>query len=306
MSHRSLRRSYSQKPNSFFLGFAMLKRHIVCTLLVLIIIILAACEPPTNLDTSGQSVVPAQELILATTTSTYDSGLLDAILPDFEDKYDYKVSVLAVGTGQALALGAAGDADVLLVHARSREDQFVEEGNAPFRKDVMYNDFVIIGPAADPAGVKGMTSAAEAFAQIAESEAPFISRGDDSGTHIKEQSIWEMKGIEPKGEWYESAGQGMGAVINIANEQQAYTMSDRSTYLARLAEGLELDIIVEGDPPLFNPYGVMPVNPELADGINAEGALAFVDWITSEEAQALIGEYGIEKYGKPLFFPNAE
>ena len=297
--------SRHQKASSFFLSCDMSRKHTVFLLLIVMSLLITACQPPTNLETAGQPPVGA-ELILATTTSTYDSGLLDAILPVFEDKTGYKVSVLAVGTGQALALGAAGDADVLLVHARGREDQFVEEGNAPFRRDVMYNDFVIVGPADDPAGVMGMTSASAAFAQIAASQAPFVSRGDDSGTHIKEQSIWEMAGIEPGGDWYESAGQGMGAVINIANEQQAYTMSDRSTYLARLAEGLELDIIVEGDPPLFNPYGVLPINPELAEGINAEGALAFVDWITSEDAQALIGEYGIEKYGKPLFFPNAE
>lgn len=305
MLEESSRKLRFEERNSFFLVSGMLKKHTAFLLLALMVLFVTACQPPTNLDRAGQPA-EQEELILATTTSTYDSGLLDAILPDFEDRTDYKVSVLAVGTGQALALGAAGDADVLLVHARGREDQFIEDGNAPFRRDVMYNDFVIIGPADDPAGIKGMTSAADAFAQIAASQSPFVSRGDDSGTHIKELSIWEMVGIEPEGAWYESAGQGMGAVITIANEQQAYTMSDRSTYLARLAEGLELDIIVEGDPPLLNPYGVLPINPELAEGINAEGALAFVDWITGKDAQALIGEYGIETYGKSLFFPNAE
>jgi len=294
-----------QKSTPLFLEIDMSKKHIVFALLILIALLVTACAPPTGLNTAAP---PADkgELVLATTTSTYDSGLLDAILPDFENKTGIEVRVLAVGTGQALALGAAGDADVLLVHAREREDQFVAEGNAPYRRDVMYNDFVIIGPADDPAGIKGTGTAADAFAQIAAAQAPFVSRGDDSGTHIKEQKIWKMAGIEPAGDWYQSAGQGMGAVLNIANEQQAYTMSDRSTYLARLAEGLDLEIMVEEDPPLFNPYGVLPVNPELAEGINADGALAFVDWITSEDTQTLIAEFGIETYGKPLFFPNAQ
>jgi tungstate transport system substrate-binding protein len=301
----ALRKAFARKRRAFFLTSGMSRKHIAFLLLALITLFVAACESPTGLNALDQ---PADkgELVLATTTSTYDSGLLDAILPDFESKTGYKVSVLAVGTGQALALGAAGDADVLLVHAREREDQFVADGNAPFRRDVMYNDFVIIGPANDPAGIRGMETAAAAFAQIAASEAPFVSRGDDSGTHIKEQKFWKLAGVEPAGDWYQSAGQGMGAVLTIANEQQAYTMSDRSTYLSRLAEGLDLEIMVEGDPSLFNPYGVLPINPELAEGIDAEGALAFVDWITSEEAQKLIGEYGVETYGKPLFFPNAE
>ncbi len=305
MLNKSPRKPRFQKLSSFFLEIDMSKKHIAFALLVLVILFVTACAPPTGLDASA---APADEgeLVLATTTSTYDSGLLDAILPDFENKTGYKVSVLAVGTGQALALGAAGDADVLLVHAREREDQFVADGNAPYRRDVMYNDFVIIGPADDPAGIKGMKTAADAFAQLAKPQSLFVSRGDDSGTHIKEQKIWQMAGIEPGGDWYQSAGQGMGAVLNIANEQQAYTMSDRSTYLARLAEGLELVIMVEEDPSLFNPYGVLPINPELATGINADGALAFVDWITSEGAQTLIAEFGIETYGKPLFFPNAQ
>jgi len=305
MLDRFSRKPRVQERNPFFLITDMSKKHIAFLLLALVALFVTACEPPTKLDTAGQPAA-AEELILATTTSTYDSGLLDAILPDFENKTGFKVSVLAVGTGQALALGAAGDADILLVHAREREDQFVADGDAPFRRDVMYNDFVIIGPANDPAGIKGIDAVTDAFVQLAASESSFISRGDDSGTHIKEQKIWEMAGIEPGGDWYQSAGQGMGAVLNIANEQQAYTMSDRSTYLARLAEGLDLEIMVEEDPPLFNPYGVLPVNPELAEGINDEGALAFVDWIISEDAQKLIGEYGIEKYGKPLFFPNAQ
>ena len=304
MLDSAAQKAFAREGSAFFLISDMSKKHIAFLLLALITLFLTACAPPTGLDTPDQPAGKG-ELVLATTTSTYDSGLLDAILPDFERKTGYKVSVLAVGTGQALALGAAGDADVLLVHAREREDQFVAEGNAPFRRDVMYNDFVIIGPADDPAGIRGMDSVVAAFARIAAAQARFISRGDDSGTHIKEQKIWKRAGIEPAGDWYQSAGQGMGAVLNIANEQQAYTMSDRGTYLARLAEGLDLEIMIEEDPPLFNPYGVLPVNPELAEGVNVEGALAFVDWITGEDAQKLIGEYGIETYGKPLFFPNA-
>jgi len=278
-------------------------------LLTLAVFNLAACQPPdlgnaSNTSTSPEVVAPATELILATTTSTYDSGLLDAILPDFEQKTGIKVDVVAVGTGQALKLGQAKDADVLLVHARSREEQFVADGYAPYRKDVMYNDFVIVGPADDPAGVKGMTDAAEAFKKIAESQSTFVSRGDNSGTHMKEMAIWEAAGIEPAGDWYQSAGQGMGAVLTMANEQQAYTLSDRSTYLSR-RDGLDLDILVEGDPILFNQYGVLPIAQNEAHQEKFDAATAFVDWITSPETQKLIAEFGKEQYGQQLFYPNA-
>ncbi len=247
-----------------------------------------------------------QRLVLATTTSTADSGLLDAILPDFEGEYNAEVEVIAVGTGQALATGEAGDCDVLLVHARSREDAYVEAGHGVNRADVMYNDFVIIGSADDPAGIAGMTDAVAAFTKIAEAQAPFVSRGDDSGTHTKEKAIWSEAGIEPSGDWYISAGQGMGAVLTMADEQLAYTMSDRGTYLARTLEGIELEILAEGDPILFNPYGVIAVNPEQHPSVNYDLAMSFIDWLTSVEAQAAIGEFGKDKFGLPLFYPDSD
>ena len=244
-----------------------------------------------------------QRLILATTTSTYDSGLLDFILPDFETTYNAEVDVISVGTGQALALGESGDADALLVHARAREDAFVEAGHGLIRYDVMYNDFVIIGPEDDPAGIRGMENAAEAFVQIAEAGATFVSRGDDSGTHTKERGIWAVAEMTPEGDWYVAAGQGMGAVITMSDELAAYTFSDRATYLARQAEGLGLIVLVEGDPILFNPYGVIPINPEEHPDISAELGQAFAHWITSLPTQDLIASY--ERNGSQLFTPNS-
>jgi len=262
----------------------------------------AVSEPTEEPASSGGSI------ILATTTSTYDSGLLDAILPVFEEETGITIEVVAVGTGQALALGESGDADVLLVHARAREEEFMAAGHGTRREDVMYNDFIIVGPPDDPAGITGMDNAAEALAQIADSGATFVSRGDDSGTHTKELSIWEAAGIEPSGDWYQSIGQGMGATLTFAEEEQAYTISDRATYLARTLEddAFELAILVEGDPILFNPYGVMTVNPDKSDQINAEGANAFVDWIVSVPTQLLISEFGTDTFGAPLFTPDSE
>jgi tungstate transport system substrate-binding protein len=259
-------------------------------------------------------------LVLATTTSTQDSGLLDVILPDFETRYSADVEVIAVGTGQALELGKNCDADVVLVHARKQEDAFVADGFGLNRQDVMYNDFVILGPAADPAGIKGMTDAGAALLKIAETQSPFISRGDNSGTHTKEQSLWaatqlpllEVADIDPTkpyqrpaGEWYQSVGQGMGAVLTIANEQLAYTLSDRATYLARRQEGLELALLVEGDSRMFNPYGVIEVNPAKCPEVNTAGAQAFAGWLTSLETQTLIGQYGLDKFGQSLFVPDS-
>jgi tungstate transport system substrate-binding protein len=244
-------------------------------------------------------------LILATTTSTADSGLLDTILPDFEEQFNADMEVIAVGTGQALKLGEDGNADVILVHARAREDKFVAEGHGVNRQDVMHNDFVILGPESDPAGIKGMTDAARAFKKIAEAEAPFVSRGDDSGTHTKEKGIWSAAGIEPEGDWYIEAGQGMGAVLTMANEQLAYTMSDRGTYLARTLEGTDLIVLVEGDAILFNPYGVIAINPEKYDTANYDLAMDFIAWLTSVETQQQIAEFQ-HPSGKPLFIPNSE
>jgi tungstate transport system substrate-binding protein len=246
----------------------------------------------------------SKRLILATTTSTQDSGLLDYILPDFEKKYDATVDVVAVGTGQAIALGTSGDADVLLVHARSQEDAFVEAGDGTMRYDVMYNDFIIVGPADDPAGIKGLTSAVDALKAIADKKAIFISRGDKSGTNTKELALWKAAGITPEGDWYESAGQGMGEVLTMAAEQQAYTLSDRATYVVRKADGLDLDILGEGDTLLFNPYGVIPVNPEKHPNVNAELGQAFADWITSLETQELIASYKVSD--QQLFTPSSE
>jgi len=253
------------------------------------------------------TAVPAEPgtLILATTTSTQDSGLLDVILPDFQQQYNVQVDVVAVGTGQAIKLGEDGNADVLLVHTRAQEDAFMEAGHGVRREDVMYNDFIIVGPASDPAGIKGGTSAVEAFQKIAQTQSPFISRGDDSGTHSKEKSIWKAAEIEPAGDWYISAGQGMGAVLTMADEQQAYTLSDRATYLARTLEGLQLEILAEGDPLLFNPYGVLAVNPDKGPHIKADLANAFIEWIISVPTQEKIGQFGVDKFGQSLFVPNA-
>jgi len=256
--------------------------------------------------TVAHSVSDVGRLVLATTTSTENSGLLSFILPDFEQKYNADVDVIAVGTGQALKLGQQGDADVLLVHARSKEDAFIHDGYGVNRQDVMYNDFVIVGPPNDPAGIAGMTDAVAAMAKIAETNSPFISRGDDSGTHTKEKSLWAAADINPTGNWYISAGQGMGAVLTLANEQLAYTLSDRATYLSRTLEGTDLVVLTEGDPILFNPYGVMAVNPLVHPGVNFDGATAFINWLTDPETQQLISTFGEKEFGHPLFTPDSK
>jgi tungstate transport system substrate-binding protein len=277
---------------------------------LLLIALLVGCSAPepTAAVESAPTSAPAfkgQKLILATTTSTEDSGLLGAILPGFQ-AHGVEVDVVAVGTGQALKLGEDGNADVLMVHARAREDAFMEAGHGVRREDLMYNDFVLVGPKDDPAGIKGMMDAAQALAKIAETQSPFVSRGDDSGTHTKEEAIWAAGGVEPSGDWYISAGQGMGAVLTMADEQRAYTLSDRATYLARTLEGIELEILVEGDPILFNPYGVMAVNPNKGDHIRVDLANAFIDWLISVPTQEKIGQFGVEAFGAPLFTPDSD
>ncbi|MBN1582527.1 MAG: substrate-binding domain-containing protein [Anaerolineae bacterium] len=282
--------------------------------------LIAGCAKPaaTPMPAATSTVEPTPEptatiaaadeelrLILATTTSTQDSGLLDYLLPDFEAETKIVVDVVAVGTGQAITLGEDGNADVLLVHARAREDAFMEAGHGTRRENVMYNDFVIVGPEADPAGIKGMKDAAAALAKIAEAKASFVSRGDDSGTHTKEKAIWAAASVEPAGDWYISAGQGMGAVLTMADEQQAYTLSDRATYLARTLEGTELKILVEGDPILFNPYGVMAVNPNKGAHIKTDLATQFIDWLISLPTQEKIAQFGVDKFGAPLFTPDS-
>ena len=279
--------------------------------------LLAGCGIPTPApaDTSGAPPATApqeaptsgepQKLILATTTSTEDSGLLAYLLPRFEAEYNVEVDVIAVGTGQAIKLGEDGNADVLMVHARSKEDAFMEAGHGVRREDLMYNDFVIIGPSDDPAGLRGSTDAAAAFQKLSEAEAPFVSRGDDSGTYTKEKAIWAAAHVEPSGDWYISAGQGMGAVLTMADEQQAYTLSDRATYLARTLEGTDLEILVEGDPILFNPYGIIAVNPDKGPHIKVDLADAFIDWLISMPTQEKIAQFGVEDFGSPLFTPDS-
>ncbi len=277
---------------------------------LLFVLLLAACAapglPPATPEATPapiRAVASPQEITLATTTSTQDSGLLDYLLPLFEEETGIRVNVIAVGTGQALKLGEDGNADVLLVHARAKEDAFMAAGHGVRREDVMYNDFVIVGPPEDPAGIQGLRSAALAFATIAEQQALFISRGDDSGTHAKEQAIWEAAGVEPQGDWYISAGQGMGAVLTMADELGAYILSDRATYLARTLTGIDLAILVQGDPILFNPYGVIAVNPDKGPHIQAELANRFIDWLISPPVQEKIGQFGVDKFGQPLFVP---
>lgn len=268
---------------------------------VLLLLALAACG-----GAAEEEAQTGGTLLLATTTSTEDSGLLNFILPDFTAQTGATVEVVAVGTGQALQIGRDGNADVVLVHARASEDQFMDEGHGVRREDVMYNDFIIVGPPEDPAGIGGGQDAAAALAQIAQAEAPFVSRGDDSGTHSKEKAVWAAAGIEPAGDWYISAGQGMGAVLTMADELPAYTLTDRATYLARTLEGTSLVILVEGDPLLFNPYGVIAVNPDKGAHIQVDLANQFIDWLISPETQAQIGEFGVAEFGSPLFVPDAQ
>ena len=256
----------------------------------------------------------SQTLRLATTTSTADSGLLDFILPDFEQKFNATVDVVAVGTGQALEIGSKGDADVVLVHSRKGEDQFVADGHAKERFDVMYNDYIIVGPADDPAKIAGMATGKEAFQAIADAEAVFVSRGDKSGTNTKELSIWASIPITPTAEmgWYNSIGQGMGDTLLFANEQQGYTLTDRGTYLSMRDKLPDLAVLVGGanltenkDKVLLNPYGVLAVDPGMHPGVNAELAAKFVEWILSPVVQQMIEGYGVDTYGQPLFYPNA-
>lgn len=266
----------------------------------------AAPDQPTAMVAPTIRAGTPDRLILATTTSTLDSGLLEYLLPDFEQQFNSTVDVIAVGTGQALQLGRDGNADVLLVHARAQEDTFMSEGHGTRRENVMYNDFVIVGPASDPAGIKGMGSAADALKKIADSKATFISRGDKSGTHTKELSIWKAAGIEaPQGDWYVSAGQGMGEVLTMAAEQEAYTVSDRATYLARTMNNLALEVLVEKDKSLLNPYGVIIVNADKGPQINSDLANKFVDWITSVPVQEKIEQFGKEDFGQSLFVPDS-
>jgi tungstate transport system substrate-binding protein len=245
------------------------------------------------------------ELILATTTSTQDSGLLDVLVPMFEDEYGYKVKTIAVGSGQALEMGAKGEADVILAHSPKAEEEFMAAGSGESRAAVMHNDFIVVGPADDPAGIAGAESAAEAMALIADAEATFVSRGDESGTHSRELSLWTASGVEPSGrDWYQETGQSMGATLNVASEKQGYTLTDRGTFLARQGS-LDLVLLMEGDKALFNNYHVIVVNPDVHDKVNAEAARDFAAFIVSAATQDVIRSFGVDTYGEPLFVPDA-
>ncbi|MFQ5656077.1 MAG: substrate-binding domain-containing protein [Candidatus Methylomirabilales bacterium] len=243
-------------------------------------------------------------LRVSTTTSTENSGLLAALIPPFEAKFRLQVDVIPVGTGKALKLAEGGDVDVTLVHAPSLEELFVKEGFGVNRRYVMYNDFVLVGPPHDPAGIKGAPDATSAFQGIAKAKALFISRGDRSGTHLKELSLWEKGRVTPSLPWYLEAGRAMGAVLIIADQKRAYTLTDRGTYLA-FRRKLELSILVEGDSALFNPYHVIAVNPARHPHVNYLNAMLLVGWLTSPEGQKIIGNFGTREFGRPLFVPAA-
>ncbi|MFQ5841560.1 MAG: substrate-binding domain-containing protein [Thermodesulfobacteriota bacterium] len=248
--------------------------------------------------------VAAERLKISSTTSTDNTGLFQVLNPPFEWRFHCRVDILAVGTGKALKIGEMGDSDVVFVHSRPDEDAFVAAGHGVNRRDVMYNDFIIVGPKNDPADIRGAKDAKKALAAIAKSGAPFISRGDDSGTHKKEKFLWNQAGIVPEGRWYSEAGQGMGAVIQIANEKLAYTLADRGTYLA-YKNKVSLQILCEGDPDLFNQYGIIAVNPAKHPHVNYVLAMAYIGWVTSPDGKKIIREFGKEKFGQPLFIPVA-
>ncbi|MDH3631625.1 MAG: substrate-binding domain-containing protein [Gammaproteobacteria bacterium] len=250
----------------------------------------------------GQASADASLLRLATTTSTANSGLMDLLLPKFTEKTSIEVHLIAVGTGKALRLGREGDVDIVLVHARAAEEAFVEAGYGIDRADVMYNDFIIVGPETDPAGTAKSNTVAEVLQRIHASEKPFISRGDDSGTHKRELILWQSASKSPHGSWYREVGQGMGKTLQIANEIDAYTMTDRGTWLAYESK-LDIQLLFEGDPPLFNPYGIIAVNPERHPDVNYPGAIKLIKWMTSPAAQKMIGEFKIK--GQQLFVPTA-
>jgi tungstate transport system substrate-binding protein len=293
----------------------MSQRWLRLALLPVLILAIVSCTPaqsaqptqPAQPTTAPATAVPAaaKDLILATTTSTQDSGLLDVLIPLFEQQSGYRVKTVAVGTGQALKMGQDGNADVLLVHAPTSEKTYMDGGFGLSRKLVMHNDFVIVGPADDPAGIKGMATAVEAFTKIANSSSSFISRGDGSGTNTAELNLWKKAAIDPKGKsWYVESGQGMGATLKIASEKNAYTLTDRATYLANNSN-LALDILVEKDAVLLNIYHVIVVNPQKWPKINLAGAQAFSDFMVSPDTQKVIGNFGVDKFGQPLFFPDA-
>lgn len=268
---------------------------IFTVILLVLAFVLTSCSAPSS---------SSNELLLVSTTTTQDSGLLDVLLPAFTEQTGYGVQLVAVGSGQALKIGEQGNADVILLHSPAAEKEFVANGFGIDRRLVMHNDFVIVGPTDDSAGIRGK-SPAEALTQIYNSGATFISRGDESGTHVKELGLWEKAGLDPSGQdWHLETGQGQGATLLVASEKGAYALVDRGTYLA-YKQNLDLEILVEGDPFLLNVYHVITVNPEKWPNTNVAAAKAFADFITSPKGQALIGSFGVEEYGQPLFIPDA-
>jgi tungstate transport system substrate-binding protein len=267
---------------------------------LLAVLALLVAAGPVAAQTPGPA---SRTLILSTTTSTQDSGLLDVLVPMFEKATGYSVKTISVGTGQALALAARGEADVTLAHAPALEKKYVEEGKMSNRRLVMYNDFIVIGPTEDPARIKGL-KAAEALRKIAAAQTRFVSRGDKSGTHALELSLWKQAGIEPKGSWYVESGQGMGQTLLVANERKGYALTDRGTYLA-FQKRVDLPVLVEKDRALLNIYSVMEVNPANGPRVNAVAGKAFADFMVTPEVQAVIKTFGVEKFGQPLFVPIA-
>ena len=267
----------------------------ILTVLLIAAFLLCSCKRDISTKT---------DLLLVSTTSTQDSGLLDVLLPEFTEKTGYAVQLVATGSGQALKLGEQGNADVILLHSPAAEKEFMANGFGIDRRLVMHNDFVIVGPASDPAGIRGQKPA-DALRRIAASRTTFVSRGDDSGTHVKELALWKHAGVDPAGEhWYLETGQGQGATLSIASEKGGYALTDRGTFLA-YQPNIEMEILVQGDPFLLNVYHVITVNPAKYPNINLSGAKAFADFITSAEGQAIIAGFGVEIYGQPLFFADA-
>jgi len=268
--------------------------------------ILAAAVMAAGLGSGAAAAEEAKAVILATTTSTQDSGLLDAIVPVFEKQCGCRVKTIAVGSGQAMAMGRKGEADVLLVHSPADEEKLVAEGFGVNRRLVMHNDFVVLGPAADPARIRAKRSAAEAFQAIAASGSLFLSRGDNSGTHSREKGLWKAAALDPKGAWYQQTGLGMGETLNVASEKGGYLLADRGTYLARnKARPLALEVLVQGEPLLLNVYHVIEVSPARWPKVNAAGAKAFADFLVSVPTQEVIGRFGAKEMGAPLFIPDA-
>lgn len=252
----------------------------------------------------SQAAKKPEAITLATTTSTRDSGLLDVLVPLFEKKTGIEVQVVAVGSGQALELGRRGDADVLVTHAPQAEEQFMAAGFGESRRELMYNDFVLVGPKSDPANIRSRTSILEAFRQIAGAETPFVSRGDDSGTHMKEQEIWRKAGIDPQGDWYIRAGAGMAEALRMASEKKGYTLGDRGTFLAQ-RKGLDLIIVAQRDPLLRNQYSVIVLSHEKHPQVNRAAARRLAEFLLSREVQKTIAEFGVDRFGQPLFFPQS-